>query len=77
MILKFNSSDEEDMIEEEKEVIRLRAEQTRHITTADAGLDDDDDDTEEESDRELTMEVGHLCYQLPSRRWTLSCCLDN
>ncbi|KFK37191.1 hypothetical protein AALP_AA4G225700 [Arabis alpina] len=48
---EFDSSDNEDMIEEEKEVIRLRAEQTKHITAADAGLED-----EEESDRELTME---------------------
>lgn len=72
--MKLQSSDDDDIREEEEEVLRLRAEQTRYITAADAGLDDD---SEEESDRELTMEVGHLCYQLLSCCWTLSCCLDN
>lgn len=63
MILKIQSSDDEDLKAEEEEVIRLRREQLGSITAADAGLDDD---SEEESDRELTMEVGHGCYQLLS-----------
>ncbi|CAH2060658.1 unnamed protein product [Thlaspi arvense] len=46
-------SDDEDLIAEEKEAKRLRAEQLESITPADAGLEDD---SEEESDRELTME---------------------
>lgn len=61
MILKLQSSDDEDLKAEEEEVIRLRTEQLGSITAADAGLEDD---SEEESDRELTMEVGHECYQL-------------
>lgn len=74
MILKLQSSDDEDLKAEEEEVIRLRTEQLGSITAADAGLEDD---SEEESDRELTMEVGHECYQLLSCSWNLSCCLDN
>lgn len=74
MILKILSSDDEDIKAEEEEVIRLRAEQLGSITAADAGLDDD---SEEDSDRELTMEVGHGCYKLLSCSWKLSCCLDH
>lgn len=54
VILKLQSSDDEDLKAEEEEVLRLQAAQAGSITAADAGLDDD---SEEESDRELTMEV--------------------
>ncbi|CAN8284566.1 unnamed protein product [Cochlearia groenlandica] len=50
---ELQSSDDEDLKEEEEEVLRLRAEQAGNITAADAGLESD---SEEESDRELTME---------------------
>lgn len=66
---QLQSSDEEDPVEEEREVLRLQKEKALYMTAADFGLEDGlEDDSEHESDGEPTIGVSistvtyDVCY---------------